>query len=88
MANRKQISLKHVPFGSGKTMWFGLSDGLVNGVYRWMNGMALTWENWSTGQPDSNNQVRCILVSSFFVSRKIHGNEFQLSVVCDEHGDQ
>ena len=36
--------------------WIGLTDKTISGVYRWTNGMALSWELWANDKPDNMDE--------------------------------
>ncbi|UXE63290.1 MAG: hypothetical protein KA717_11965 [Woronichinia naegeliana WA131] len=39
-------------FGGTEQLWIGLTDEVVEGQFKWVNGEAVTYTNWSPGQPD------------------------------------
>ena len=42
-------------FGSSEALWIGLTDEVTEGTFKWANGEAVTYTNWSPGQPDNDN---------------------------------
>ena len=42
-------------FGGTERLWLGLTDEVTEGTFRWANGEAVTYTNWSVGQPDNFN---------------------------------
>ncbi|GCL43887.1 lectin-like protein [Dolichospermum planctonicum] len=42
-------------FGSSEALWIGLTDEVTEGTFKWANGEAVTYTNWSPGQPDNAN---------------------------------
>jgi len=38
-------------------LWIGLTDELVEGGFRWINGNSLSVENWVDGQPDNSGGI-------------------------------
>ncbi|MCO5797284.1 MAG: hypothetical protein HEQ29_11045 [Dolichospermum sp. LBC05a] len=44
-------------FGGTEGLWIGLTDEVTEGTFKWANGEAVTYTNWSPGNPDnSGNQ--------------------------------
>ncbi|MFM5960546.1 MAG: lectin-like protein, partial [Dolichospermum sp.] len=41
-------------FGGTERLWIGLTDEVTEGTFKWANGEAVTYTNWSPGQPDDN----------------------------------
>ena len=37
---------------SYKTLWIGLTDSLVEGVFEWISGETSSYRNWSSGEPN------------------------------------
>ena len=44
-------------FGGIEQLWIGLTDEAVEGQLKWVNGEAVTYTNWSPGQPDDGGGV-------------------------------
>ncbi len=42
-------------FGSTERLWTGLNDATVEGQFTWVSGEAVTYTNWSPGEPRSSN---------------------------------
>ncbi len=42
-------------FGGTERLWIGLTDEVTEGTFQWANGEAVTYTNWSPGQPDNAN---------------------------------
>ncbi|KAM3624670.1 uncharacterized protein V6R79_026373 [Siganus canaliculatus] len=42
-------------YGSDKEVWIGLTDGGVEGQWRWVDGTPLTTTFWAKGQPNSHD---------------------------------
>jgi hypothetical protein len=42
-------------FGGSELLWIGLSDRLIEGEFKWINGESVTYTNWSAGEP--NNEL-------------------------------
>ncbi|WP_300002688.1 lectin-like protein [Anabaena sp. AL09] len=40
-------------FGSTESLWIGLTDEAVEGQFKWVNGEAVTYTNWTINQPDN-----------------------------------
>ena len=40
-------------FGGKEGLWIGLTDEVTEGTFKWANGEAVTYTNWSPGQPDN-----------------------------------
>lgn len=40
-------------FGGTEGLWIGLTDEVTEGTFKWANGEAVTYTNWSPGQPDN-----------------------------------
>jgi Ca2+-binding RTX toxin-like protein len=40
-------------FGGTEGLWIGLTDEVTQGTFKWANGEAVTYTNWSPGQPDN-----------------------------------
>ncbi|MFM6271520.1 MAG: lectin-like protein, partial [Dolichospermum sp.] len=45
-------------FGSTERLWIGLTDEVTEGTFKWANGEAVTYTNWSPGQPDNFGGVQ------------------------------
>ncbi|MBD2140507.1 hypothetical protein H6F39_03715 [Anabaena sp. FACHB-1250] len=44
-------------FGGTEKLWIGLTDEVTEGTFKWANGEAVTYTNWSPGEPnDANNE--------------------------------
>jgi len=41
-------------FGGTEQLWIGLTDEVVEGQFKWVNGEAVTYTNWLGGQPDNS----------------------------------
>jgi hypothetical protein len=42
-------------FGGSELLWIGLSDRIIEGEFKWVNGETVTYTNWSAGEP--NNEL-------------------------------
>jgi Ca2+-binding RTX toxin-like protein len=40
-------------FGGTEQLWIGLTDEVVEGQFKWVNGEAVTYTNWLINQPDN-----------------------------------
>jgi uncharacterized delta-60 repeat protein len=40
-------------FGSAGLYWIGLTDKVTEGVFKWISGETLTYQNWSPGEPNN-----------------------------------
>ncbi|WP_013334653.1 putative Ig domain-containing protein [Gloeothece verrucosa] len=40
-------------FGSSQNYWIGLSDAVVEGNWRWVNGEPFNYANWGNGEPNN-----------------------------------
>ncbi|MFM6608115.1 MAG: lectin-like protein, partial [Dolichospermum sp.] len=45
-------------FGGTERLWIGLTDEVTEGTFKWANGEAVTYTNWSPGQPDNCGGVQ------------------------------
>ncbi|XP_053474754.1 macrophage mannose receptor 1-like [Ictalurus furcatus] len=46
--------------------WIGLSDGAVEGKWKWVDGTPLTTKFWATGEPNNEDKGRCFSFNSSF----------------------
>ena len=44
-------------FGGTEQLWIGLTDEVVEGQFKWVNGEAVTYTNWLINQPDNASGV-------------------------------
>ncbi|GFS11089.1 C-type lectin domain family 4 member M [Elysia marginata] len=44
---------------STQEIWLGLSDSLVEGTFRWVDGKLLDFTNWNAGEPNNANEEDC-----------------------------
>ena len=44
-------------FGGTEQLWIGLTDEVVEGQFKWVNGEAVTYTNWLINQPDNGSGV-------------------------------
>jgi hypothetical protein len=51
---------------STHSRWIGISDGFTNGVFRGIDGSAITWANWSPGdnEPKGDIGFDCVFVAA------------------------
>ena len=63
--------------------WLGLSDGAVEGVFRWITTSVLTWDNWAPEQPTVEN---CALIDGDSGRFKTeHCSSFEAMAMCQSH---
>ena len=40
-----------------------MSDGATEGVYRWVDGTALSWSIWKGPNPNGNTAANCVVIN-------------------------
>ncbi|NJM96063.1 MAG: hypothetical protein HC800_01575 [Phormidesmis sp. RL_2_1] len=61
-------------FSSSEQMWTGLNDVAVEGQFEWVSGEAVTYTNWSPGQPDNGGGTEHYGVINYFNQWNDAGN--------------
>ncbi|RUS72717.1 hypothetical protein EGW08_019515 [Elysia chlorotica] len=60
-ADEEELAFVSALRGSAGHIWIGLTDILVQGTYRWVDGTELTYKNWQRGEPN-NRHERCVMM--------------------------